>query len=280
MLPVPGVRFSAAVFGLLLLLLAFPASADMLISPTRAYMDADNRSATLILRNTASGARSYRLMWEDKKVNKAGDYERVEENEDWPTASNMVRFSPRQITVGPGENQTVRLSFRPPAGLEPGEYRSHLKLKVIGEESEPAGVFEMDDPEREGVSFKLFMQMSFSIPVIARYKVAAPEVSIAKVAVVPATGKQNTALEVTLERTGQASSYGDLTVEMQKDANSPVEVIGRRKETYVFHETHQKVVNIPLRDKNIPEGSWIRIAYDGVAEYSGRLWDEKIFQSN
>lgn len=271
-------RFAIFVFGLFILAVS-SVSADMLISPTRAAMDTDNRSATLVLRNTSDGARSYRLMWEDKKVNEAGQYEMVEPGENWPTASKMVRFSPRQITVGPGENQTVRLSFRPPANLEPGEYRSHLKLQVIGEESEPTGVFEMDDPDREGVSFKLFMQMSFSIPVIARHNVSPPEVSIANVAVVPATGQQNMALAITLDRKGDASSYGDLTVEMQKDAQSPVEIIGSYNEVYVFQESARKVVKIPLRDKTIPAGSWIRIAYDGAGEYKGRLWDERIFQS-
>lgn len=264
---------------LLLTAVIAPAWSDMLISPTRAYMDTSNRSATLILRNTADGARTYRLSWEDKRVNSEGDYEAVQEGESWPSASEMVRFSPRQITVGPGENQTVRLSFRPPADLESGEYRSHLKLKVVAEESEPAGVIEMGDPEREGVGFRLFMQMSFSIPVIVRHQMSAPVVGIADVAVVPATSKRNMALQVVLEKKGQASSYGRLLVEMQRDAGSPVETIGHRKELSVYHETDRKVVRVPLRDKNIPAGSWIRIAYEGTAEYEGTLWDEQIFQS-
>lgn len=263
----------------LVMALVAPAWSDMLISPTRAYMDSNNRSATLILRNTADGARTYRLLWEDKRVNAEGDYEMVEEGERWPSAAKMIRFSPRQITVGPGENQTVRLNFRPPAGLEPGEYRSHLKLQVVAEESAPAGVIEMDDPDREGVGFRLFMQMSFSIPVVARHQVSPPEVSISEVSVVPASEKQNTALAITLDRDGQASSYGNLVVEMQKDANSPVELIGQRKELYVFHETDRKVVRVPLRDRAIPAGAWIRIAYSGAAEYEGILWDERVFQS-
>ena len=264
---------------LLTMAMVAPAWSDMLISPTRAYMDSDNRSATLVLRNTSDGSRTYRLSWEDKRMNDRGNYEMVQEGEDWSSAAKMIRFSPRQITVGPGENQTVRLNFRPPADLEPGEYRSHLKLQVVAEESEPASVIEMDDPEREGVGFRLFMQMSFSIPVIARHQVSAPSVAISDVAVVPATSERNMSLAVTLDREGQASSYGRLVVEMQRDANSPVEVIGRRDEMYVFHENDQRVMRVPLRDRAIPAGSWIRVAYEGIAEYEGRLWDERVFQS-
>lgn len=261
------------------LMLVAPAWADMLISPTRALMDAQNRSATLILRNTADGARTYRLSWQDKRVNAEGDYEMVQEGESWPSAAKMIRFSPRQITVGPNENQTVRLNFRPPADLAPGEYRSHLLLQVISEESEPSGVIEMDDPGREGVGFRLFMQMSFSIPVIARYQVSEPDINIADVSVIPASGDQAMRLAVALDRQGESSGFGRLVVEMQKDGNSPVEMIGLQKEVHVFHEVNRKVLRVPLRDAAIPEGVWIRVAYEGIAEYEGRLWDEKIFQS-
>lgn len=267
------------IWALLMVMLAPPAWAEMLISPTRAAMDINNRSATLVLRNTSDGPKTYRLSWEDKRMTPEGTYEPVAEGEDWPSAAAMVRFSPRQITVGAGENQTVRLNFRPPADLAPGEYRSHLKLKVIAEESEPAGVIEMGSQDQEGIGFRLFMQMSFSVPVIVRHQVAPPQVAIENVEVVPATGDQNMSLAVTLSRQGESSSYGDLRVEMQQDANSPVELIGRRKELYLFTETDRKVVNVPLRDAAIPAGSWIRIGYEGVAEYDGRLWDERVFQS-
>jgi hypothetical protein len=263
----------------LLLFVTASASADMLISPTRAILTMDQRSTSLVLRNTSDGSRTYRLAWEDKRVNSAGQYEPVKEGEEWPSAASMIRFSPRQITVGPQENQTVRLNFRPPADIEAGEYRSHLRLEVVAESSEPASTMEMDHPEDDGVKFQLFMQMSFSIPVIARVGLDRPEVSISGVEVLPAEGDQRMALGVTLQRRGGASSFGELVVEMQENANSPVELIGRRKELYVFHETSERQIRVGLRDQQIPAGSWIRVAYEGKAEYDGILWDERVFQS-
>jgi P pilus assembly chaperone PapD len=256
--------------------------ADMLISPTRAALDTENnRQTELVLRNTSDGLRTYRLSWEDKRViDTKGTYKPIADGENWPSAAGMIRFSPRQITVGPGENQTVRLSLRPPADLEPGEYRSHLRLQVVAEESEPSGVMEMEDPNREGVAFKLFMQMSFSIPVVVRHQIGVPEVAISNIKVVPAEGDdRRMSLEVELTRTGEASSYGEIVVEMQKDRNSPVERIGRKKGVYLFHETGRKIVNVPLRDQRVPPQSYIRVAYEGIDEYKGKLWDEKIFQS-
>ncbi|MDI9244471.1 Fn3-like domain-containing protein [Marinobacter sp. CHS3-4] len=264
---------------LLLVLTSFSVSSEMLISPTRAILTMDQRSTSITLRNTSDGARTYRLSWEDKRVNSDGRYEAVEEGESWPSAASMIRFSPRQITVGPQENQTVRLNFRPPGDIEPGEYRSHLRLQVVAESSEPTSSFKMDHPENEGISMQLFMQMSFSLPVIARVGLEPPAVSISSVEVLPAENNEGMRLEVTVNRKGEASSFGDLTVEMQRNANSKVELIGRYKDLYLFPETSEKKVRVRLRDQRIQPGSWIRVAYEGEAEYSGILWDERIFQS-
>ncbi len=271
--------FFPAIVGLLFV--ASPALADMLISPTRALLDNNTRSTSLVLRNTSSGARTYRLSWQDKRMSEAGRYVSVEEDEAWPSAGEMIRFSPRQITVGPGENQTVRLNYRPPGDLAPGEYRSHLRLQVLADVSEPISMIEMDGPEdQEGIDFLLAMQMSYSIPVIVRHNVDAPSVVIADVKVLPAEQHGDSmALQVTLEKKGAVSSYGAMLVEMQQDASSPVETIGRRKEVTVFHEEDQRVMQIPLRDASIPRGAWIRIAYEGRGEYDGRIWDEQVFQS-
>ena len=70
----------------------------------------------------------------------------------------MVRLSPKQITVGPGENQTVRFNLRPPADLDSGEHRSHLLLQVIPEVSEPSSSVNVDF-DQEGVGVQVFMQM-------------------------------------------------------------------------------------------------------------------------
>jgi fimbrial chaperone protein len=260
------------------LMSAAPASAEMLISPTRVLLDDNRKTATLTLRNTSGGPRTYRLQWEEKRANAQGGYVAVESGESWPAASAMVRLSPRQVTVGPGENQTVRLSWRPPANLAPGEYRSHLLLKVISDVSEPTGVVEPKSAT-EGIGIQLFMQMSFSIPVVVRHGTEPPRVTLRDVQVLPAKQKQGTSLALTLERAGAASSFGRLVVEMQKNAASPVELIGEYREFSIFHEVDRRVVRLPLRNTQIPAGAWIRVAYEGRHEYDGVLWAEQIFRS-
>lgn len=262
----------------LFLWLSSTATADMLISPTRVLLNDANSSATLILRNPSEGPRTYRLSWEDKRSSESGSYTMIGDSEEWPTAKNMVRLSPRQITVGPGENQTVRFSWRPPADLPSGEYRSHLLLQVIPEVSEPTATMSSNGPQ-EGVGVQVFMQMSFSIPVVVRHDADTPTVSMSSVKAVPTNDGKNLGLELIFNRAGDASSYGKVSVEMQADVNSPVEQIGYYGELSIYHEVDQRKVTIPLRDATIPAGAVVRVAYEGLNEYEGVLWAEQVFQT-
>ena len=275
---VSNIRLIKYIVAATILCLSLASYADMMISPTRILLDQDSRSATMTLRNSSDGPRTYRLSWEDKKATETGGYTNIPDGEQWPSAKGLIRFSPRQITVGAGENQTVRFSFRPPADLPSGEYRSHLLLEVIPDISEPTATIEQDGPG-EGIGVQMFMQMSFSIPAVVRYNIAAPQVSIQSVKAVPVLKGESLGLELTLAHAGDASSFGNITVEMQRNTNSPVEEIGRYKDLSVYPELDERKIVIPLRDKAIPKGAVVRVAYEGAKEYRGTLWAEKVFKT-
>ena len=67
-------------------------------------------------------------------------------------------------------------------------------------------------------------------------------------------------------------------MEMQKDAESRVKQIGQYKELSIFRELATRKVTVPLREKSIPKGAVVRIAYEGTKEYKGTLWAEKVFK--
>lgn len=268
-----------ALWGLVLIgLLGNTAWADLLISPTRVVMSEEDPSAQVTLRNTSDGPRTYRLRWVEQRMKENGSYDRVEPDEVPMSAAGMIRFSPRQITVGPGENQTVRLSFRPPADFADGEYRSHLLFEILPDISEPTSTLNVETG-MDGIEAELKMMMSFSIPVIIRKQVTPPEVTIADVSAIPAEEGAPMRLSVTLNRTGEGSSFGSVLVEYQTDANSEVKLLGRRQSVAIFPELERRNLVIPLRENGIPAGAWVRVAYEGRAEFDGRVWAEKVFQS-
>lgn len=253
------------------------ASANMLISPLRVLMTDDNRSATITLRNTGAGPRTYRLSWVQKQMKETGGYEKTpDESRIPPSAADMIRFSPQQITVPSNQNQTIRLSLRPPANMAPGEYRSHLKLSVLPDVSEPITQIKLG---QDGIRMELDMQMSFSMPVVVRKDVAPPTVKISELEVLPADQENPLRLAVTLERTGDSSSFGDVVVEYQTDSASPVKLIGRQGDVAIFTEVDRRIVTIPLGTNRIPPGSFVRVAYEGSQEFSGQIWDEEVFKA-
>lgn len=255
------------------------AQADVLVSPLRVLMDKNNTTATVTLRNPSDGPRTYRLEWLEQKVNSEGGYIQYEEGEkvEHATASPFLRISPRQITVAPKSNQKVRVLFRPRPDMPNGEYRSHLLFKVVPELSEPMSTTESSPGK--GINFRLSMQLSISIPVIVRHNVSPPQVKLSSITPLPITEPgERRKLAVVIERSGESSSYGQVVVEMQKDANSPVQNIGRVEGINVFADAPSRRLTIPLQINEIPSGSWLRVAYEGATEYAGVLWDEQVFQ--
>lgn len=254
------------------------AFANMLISPLRVLLTEDSRTATITLRNTGAGPRTYRLSWIPKQMKETGGYEpTVDESRIPPPAADMIRFSPQQITVPAEENQTIRLSLRPPPNFKPGEYRSHLKLSVLPDVSEP--ITTLNAGQENGIRMELDMQMSFVMPVVVRKGVAPPSVNISKIEVLPANEEKPLRLAITLDRDGDSSSFGDVVVEYQTDRSSPVKLIGRQGDVSIFTEIKRRIVTIPLGTNRIPAGSFVRVAYVGAQEYSGKIWDEEVFQA-
>ena len=266
------------VFALLLLAITTVSHADMMISPVRILMDDSNKTTSMILRNTSSGSRTYRLSLEDKRAKENGGYDDINEGENWPSAKDMVRLSPRQITVGPGENQTIRFSWRPPSDIPTGEYRSHLKMQVVPEISEPSSTIGTE-AGANGIGIKIAMQMSFSIPIVVRHDTDVPQVELENVQAVAVEDGKSMGLQITFNHNGMASSFGNVVVEMQRDDKSPVEIIGKHKELSIYPELDQRTIVVALRDKSIPAGAIVRVAYEGINEYDEILWTEKVFRT-
>ncbi len=254
--------------------------ADMLVSPLRVYLDETNKTASVILRNPSSGPRTYRLEWIEQRMSVDGVYSQYKEGEvvQHSPASPYLRLSPRQITVPPKGNQSVRIHYRPSSDMEQGEYRSHLIFRVVPEISEPYSVSELD--AGEGISLKLNMQLSVAIPVIISHQLSEPpEAKIKEVEPLPATTPgQSVQLAVVIQRSGMRGSFGHIVVEMQAGPEAAVERIGFVDNISLFADMEQRRVILNLRDQQIPSGAWLRVAYEGMTEFRGHLWDEQVFQ--
>lgn len=266
-------------FGLALVLVIWgvaPASADLLISPLRVVFEGRTRSVTVVVTNQSQEPKTYRLEWSEKRAKDDGQYEDVaaEAASSMPIASKMVQFSPRQVTLAPGESQQVRVALRAPADLAAGEYRSHLSFVSIGQPSRQASRRQAQG----GAGIEVFLNLGFAIPVIVRHGSAGepPGAQLAGAQFrLDEINRVN--LIVDIARRGAFSAYGRLRVFHREQDGGPERQIGMLNNVAMFPEVPNRRNAVILSDTAIERGI-IRVVYEGADEYAGRTWFDQSFR--
>ena len=248
-----------------------------LVSPIRGLIHEPGQTVNFILRNPTDQPRSYRLEWAEFEQTQFGVGARIPAGAAVPhaRASQHLLVAPRQITVAPNTNQTVRVSFRPPAGLPPGEYRSHLLFRVIQavsspETSQTVGV-------SEGVALQIDMHMSVAVPVVVRHQVPSnAQARITQVTPRPSeTAGGGAMLQVSLQQQGAVSTQGRVTVRHQATPASPAVVIGQQDNVFIFPDQANRRLDIPLLPEANLNTGILRVTYEGTEEYRGQIWDDQ-----
>ena len=240
------------------------AYAELLISPTRVDLADRERVQELILVNTAESVRSYRLEWQESAIDAQGKQINLDHTPEY-AVSPFTRFTPRQVTLQPGERQIVKVVVRAPGKLPAAEYRSHLLFRAIPVKSEAS------DPANTGI--KLNLLLSYSLPVIYRV-----DPQIATVQLVPGSltlsqqGKGAKAV-FELSRQGAYGSFGNLRLYWQATPASEKQLIAVRNEYSLYPEEHSANVSIPLLpEAKLPTAGLLTLEYDGAGRFSGQQY--------
>ena len=168
-------------------------------------MDARAASASLTLTNSGKRAESYRVELVDMLYQDDGRVVPAEKvPADYPSAKNLIRFSPSQIRLEPGESQTVRVLVKTQDKLPDGEYRVHAALRQL------PNVADMKEPAKKAgtVAGVIGIEQSVAIAVIVRRGQTAATGSIASMKLVE--GGKTPALDLQLGRNGNRSLYTNL----------------------------------------------------------------------
>jgi hypothetical protein len=264
---------SAALLGTATLVLAqAPAAGGLIVSPTRVVLAGVGPGAKLTVRNTGTRVTTYRLSLVRMRMGERGEMSLVDEPRTGELfAEGLVRFSPVELHLAPGVDQAVRLKARPPRGVAAGEYRSHLLFRPV---EEPAAA---DEPAGEvagsSVGARPGPLVGITVPVIVRVGDVKATVRISSLRIVR-TGEDER-LEVAVERSGSASTYGDLVVSLEADGTRP-ERVGGLGGVAVYAPNERRVVEIPLRLlESTPAGERrLRVEYRSAGE-DGKLLAER-----
>lgn len=182
---------------------------DLLVAPARVVFDLRKRTAELNLSNIGFSAATYRISLVRMEMDEDGSIaERPLDAA--PGAVNLpalIRFSPREIILGPQDSQTVRVQVRKPADLPIGEYRLYMVFRGVPPAPEPPPETG-DAAPHKGIAIKLVPIYSLAIPIIVRHGTTPARVGLSDLTFEPATRT----LRFRMNRQGNQSVYGDLKV--------------------------------------------------------------------
>jgi len=254
----------------LITLFSLQSIASLLVTPSRVAFDVRDRSKEVILVNTSNQVRSYKLEWVNQRQNDEGGYTQILENEmeSFGTADQFLRYSPRRVTLQAGESQKVKVMARRRSNMSFPEYRSHLKFTALP----PDLVNNSDEQETsEGISMKLHLLLSYTIPVVLRTEAPASKVTISDLSFSgEAANKQK--LSFTMKKQSPTSVYGDFTI--YHIDNGEEKAIGFLNGVNFFHEQQTMRMSIPLHHALNQVKGQLKIVYKGTAEFADTIIDE------
>lgn len=250
----PGPARALTLMTLMCCLLASSVSeAVLFITPTRLVFEGRDRAATVTFLNQKNESKTYRLFWRDKKQGPDGKFVNMVEGDDVPwSAQNLIRYSPRQVTVGPQESQVVRFALRKPKDLPEGEYRSHLVI----EEQAPPKIEGDEQIGGDSISLMLHMLYSYTMPVLVVHGDQKVAVKIRNFDTYRSSGPEWIA-EALLENTGGTSSLG--IVRLEWDGPEGTEVLAEGGSINIYLPQRERKITLKYRRPNTP--GRLRLAY-------------------
>ena len=198
------------------------AQGNLLITPRRVVFDGTKRVMELNLANTGQDTAKYNVSIIQYRMKEDGAFEEITQPDPGQNfADKNIRFFPRTVTLGPNEAQVVKMQVTKMDQLAPGEYRSHVYFRAVPKQV-ALGEEEIKR-DSTAVSVKLIPIFGITIPVIIRVGPSTTKVSLSdlKMEFVNDTTKR---LEITFNRTGNMSVYGDLKIMHVSPAGAETQV--------------------------------------------------------
>jgi len=209
------------------------AAGGLVVTPTRVEFNERTRSEKVMLLNTGAESASYRISFVRLHMLDDGSIINVKENEKGNFSDELIRYSPRQVTLPPGKSQVIRLMLRKPKDLVEGEYRSHMLFQALPEPRNTT--VDIDDKNSDTISIEITPLIGITIPVIVRHGKLNASLSIEKPQYIQEDEKYSKPrLSVDLLRTGSQSTYGDIKVLYTPDGETNNYVVSQAKGVAVY----------------------------------------------
>jgi hypothetical protein len=225
----------------------------LLLNPKRIIFDGYQRSQEINLANIGKDTARYVISFIQIRMTENGSFQEISQPDSGQAfSSKYLRIYPRTVTLAPNEAQVVKIQLSG-SNLAPGEYRSHLYFRAmpkevpLGEKSKPAG--------NPALSVRLTPVYGISIPIIIRTGSSTAKSSLSNLTLESLPGKPAT-LKMTINRTGNMSVYGDVTVDHVSDEGK-VSRVGFVKGLSVYTPANKRNIMLNLSAMMSPSGKLI-----------------------
>jgi hypothetical protein len=156
------------------------------------------------------------------------------------SAAGILRLSPREVLLEPGDSQRIKIAAIFPIGSPDVELRSHLAFEPISTARPP----QQGSETGQDLKIRLELRSVITIPVIARHGRLSAEATISDAAIVQ--DQDGWAAKFKLGRKGNRSVRGDVTVFFQP-ANGGAKVpLGQIVALPVYFPNMDRIVTVRL----------------------------------
>lgn len=231
-----------------LLFTASPASAQLQIAPTAIFMDEDNQTERVVVRNSASEpvVVEVEMLYGYPDTDEKGNvylrrFESIPADE--PSAKDWVRVYPRFFELPPGEQQTIRFAARPPSDLEQGEYWARPAIVA----HLPGHHIASTD---EDITAKLNMRRRTILSLNYRNGEVHTGINIDNLAA-EFTEEDTISVTADLERTGNAAYLGHYRLDLMNSSGYPAH--STRRKIAVYRDQNR---SFHIDASEIPAGSY------------------------
>ncbi len=233
---------------LLILLLVFGlglqcfSQGNLLVAPTRVVFEGNKQKEKIFLVNTGKETTTYSVSFLEYRQTEEGGYTIIEKPDSVQMfAEPYLRIYPRTVTLAPGETQSVMIYSRRRTDMIPGEYRSHLYFRSEKDYT-PLGNESKDTLKI--VRVKLTPIYGISIPILIRTGEVNVRTTLSDLKL-DNSDNSNVSLKLAINRNGNMSVNGDLTVEYVPLKGKSYE-IGKIKSVAVYTDNSKRLVSIKL----------------------------------
>lgn len=219
------------------------AETNLMVTPTRIVFEQRDRSAQVTLINQGNETGEFRISFIRQNMLETGEFVPVAEDEPGKYSDTLIRYSPRQVTLPPGQSQVIRLLLRKPRDLEDGEYRSHMLFQALPPPSSSSIEKIANQQSGEGITIELLPIVGVSIPVIVRHGDLDSQVSLSDARLVTRDGVPGIALDI--HRSGKGSIYGDIRATFTPEAGQSL-VVAQANGVAVYANIDKRHFQSPL----------------------------------